>query len=45
MGVIHNPNIRIWQMLLGNNGNIYTRLGMDLGGGMSWGAWKTITAT
>lgn len=45
MGVIHNPNIRIWQMLLGNNGNIYTRLGMDLGGGMSWGAWKTITAS
>lgn len=45
MGVIHNPNIRVWQMLIGNNGNIYTRLGMDLGSGMSWGAWKTITAS
>lgn len=45
MGVIHNPNIRVWQMLIGSNGNIYTRLGMDLGGGMNWGTWKTITAT
>lgn len=45
MGVIHGPNIRVWQMLLGNDGNIYTRLGMNLGSGMTWGVWKTITAT
>ena len=45
-GVKDGPNIRVMQTLqFTNNGNIYNRMGRDIGQGLVWENWKTISAT